>query len=97
MDLYLKLKNNRDKIYEYIIPNNLKKEFITRIYSDYGLRTCVQEYFKIKKKDLSEEGLKDFLYYYICGLLAIKGFGARLIVLGINPKDIVIKMLQEIQ
>ena len=92
--LFMQLKSNRETALK-LIPDDMKEEFLSSVYSDRGLRQDVREVYHNYVVSNTDRG--EFLKLMISGCLGIKGFGSRLLAYHrIDPKEVAQIMLRGI-
>ena len=92
--LLTQLTSNREEALQ-LIPDNMKTEFLSSIYSDKNLLHSVKEI--CRNKMVTDDGRKYFGELLIIGHISIKGFGRRLLAYySIDPKYITDIMLNNI-
>ena len=91
--LFNQLQSNREVALE-TIPPDMKREFLSSVYSDRELRWCVTEIYRDKL--VSEDRRGEFLKLAISGCLGIHGFGRNLLLHRIYPETVAEIMLRGI-
>jgi hypothetical protein len=90
--LLIYLLINRKKALEYI-PDDLKDEFLIKIYSDFNLKNNIRKAFN-KKLNVDEKSRYKFLRWLIVQDMTEKDFAFRLMLYGIDPQNITNIMLE---
>jgi hypothetical protein len=92
--LLMQLQSNRQVALQSI-PDDMKKEFLSSVYSNRGLKYIAIEAYR--NRIVSEDSRGEFIKDLIAAYIGIKGFGVNLIVRhGIDPEDIYKVMLRGI-
>ena len=91
--LLTQFQANREKA-SALIPENLKKEFLSTVFPDKSLKMAIKESFG---KQISEEGIADFLKLRIHYYLSVQGFGPRLKHFNVKSDDIAKIMMEGIE
>jgi hypothetical protein len=90
--LLTQFQANREKA-AMLIPENMKREFLSSVFPDKSLKTAIKESFG---KQVSEEGIAEFLNLRIHYYLSVQGFGSRLKHFNIKSDDVAKIMLESI-
>ncbi|MFC1985586.1 hypothetical protein ACFLWC_01165 [Chloroflexota bacterium] len=92
--LFMQLQSNREAALQSI-PDNMKKEFLSSVYSNRGLKQIVIEAYR--NQLVSEDRRGEYIKLLIAGYIGIRGFGTNLILRhGIDPEDVYKIMLRGI-
>jgi hypothetical protein len=92
--LLIQLQSNRQVALQ-LIPDDMKKEFLSSVYSNRGLKVIAMEAYR--SRFVSEDRRGEFIKDLIAAHIGIKGFGINLVLrYGIDPEDVYRIMLRDI-
>jgi hypothetical protein len=83
---------NREKA-SALIPEKMKSEFLSSVFSDKSLRTAIKESFA---KQVGEDGYAEFLKLRVYYYLSAQGFGSRLKHFNVKSDDVAKIMIEGI-
>jgi hypothetical protein len=92
--IYMQLQRNRDQLCREVIPSRLRREFVEIIYPDDKLKFYAQAFHR--DSQFGSGWLGEYVLEHMKLSLSIERFGRKLLLKGIRPEDVLLRMLRDV-
>jgi len=93
-EIYLRLKENRDRLVQEVIPSSLRGDFAGIVYPDNILKFYAQAFYRDSQFGTEVPG--EFALEHMKLSLSTGRFGRKLVLEGVRPESVLLEMLRGI-